>query len=326
MATDYPDPLDEALDDLRISGSVLLHEAYAAPWVIAVPDENQLRQVLGVGSDVRVFVFHLVRSGGFELRLDGQDAIPIRTSEVVICPGGAGHQMRQGSGAKSVALEGILRGEDMPVVTRGTAGATELVCGVFYMRAGSLNPMLNALPPFFRVATDDAVTSPLLAGVAALLSREVDRGAQRSFTAARLLEVFCAEAIRAYQRTDGTTSPGWFRGLADPRISDAIRRIHAAPAQGWSVHSLASSVALSPSRFAARFKEMTGQSVMGYVSNLRANAACRLLRDTELDLTQIAYRIGYESLPSFSRAFKEKTGKAPAIWRTETRRKTAQAS
>lgn len=326
MATDYPDPLDEALDDLRISGSVLLHEAYAAPWVIAVPDENQLRQVLGVGSDVRVFVFHLVRSGGFELQLDGQDAIPIRTSEVVICPGGAGHQMRQGSGAKSVALEGILRGEDMPVVTRGTADATELVCGVFYMRAGSLNPMLNALPPFFRVATDDAVTSPLLAGVAALLSREVDRGAQRSFTAARLLEVFCAEAIRAYQRTEGTTSPGWFKGLADPRISDAIRRIHTAPAQGWSVHSLASSVALSPSRFAARFKEMTGQSVMGYVSNLRANAACRLLRDTELDLTQIAYRIGYESLPSFSRAFKEKTGKAPAIWRTETRRKTAQAS
>lgn len=320
MFSGISDPIDDALDDLRVTGAVLLHEAYRSPWAIQVPGEDRLRQVLGVGSDVRVFVFHLVRREGFELQMDGQDAVPIHTAEVVICPSGIAHQMRQGTGAKSVALEGILRGEGMPVVACGTAGATELVCGVFYARATALNPMLGALPSVLRVATDDAVSSPVLASIATLLSHEVDRGAQHSFTAARLLEVFCAEAIRTYQRTEGAISAGWFKGLADPRISEAIRHIHAAPAQDWSVQSLASIVALSQSRFAARFKETTGQSVMGYVSNWRANAACRLLRDTDLDLTQIAYRVGFESLPAFSRAFKEKLGKAPAIWRIETGR------
>jgi AraC-like DNA-binding protein len=326
MFPGFPDPIDDALDDLRVSGAVLLHEAYRSPWAIAVPGEDQLRQVLGVGNDVRLFVFHLVRREGFELQMDGQEAVPIRTAEVVICSGGIAHQMRQGTGAKSVPLEGILRGEDMPVVACGTAGATELVCGVFYMRAAPLNPMLGALPSMLRVATDNAVLSPVLASVATLLAQEVDRGTQHSFTAARLLEVFCAEAIRTYQRTEGAISPGWFKGLADPRISEAIRHIHAAPAQDWSVQSLASTVALSPSRFAARFKETTGQSVMGYVSNWRANAACRLLHDTDLDLTRIAHRVGYECLPAFSRAFKEKLGKAPAIWRIETGKSRKKAS
>lgn len=318
MFSDTLDPMDDALDDLRISGAVLLHEAYIPPWAIAIPGEDRLRQVLGVGSDVRVCVFHLVRREGFELQMAGQDAVPIRTGEVVICPSGIAHQMRQGTGAKSVTLEGILQGEGMPVVARGTAGATELICGVFYMRAAALNPMMNALPSMLRVTTDDAVLSPVLTSVATLLSHEVDRGAQHSFSVARLLEVFCAEAIRTYQRTHGAKSPGWFKGLADPRISEAIRHIHAAPAQDWSVQSLACAVALSQSRFAARFKETTGQSVMGYVSTSRANAACRLLRDTDLDLTQIAYRVGFESLPAFSRAFKQKLGKAPGIWRADT--------
>ena len=218
MLSGFSDPIDDALDDLRVTGAVLLHETYSAPWAIEVPNEGRLRQVLGVGADVRVIVFHLVRSEGFELQMDGQDAVPIRTAEVVICPGGIAHWMGRGKDLKGVPLEGILRGERMPVVACGTAGATELVCGVFYMRAAPLNPMLDALPPVLRVATNDAVLNPVLASVATLLTQEVDRGAKHSFTAARLLEVFCAEAIRTYQRNEGAMSQGWFKGLGDPRM------------------------------------------------------------------------------------------------------------
>jgi AraC-like DNA-binding protein len=203
------DPFDDALQDLRINGSVLLHDSYAAPRAMAVPDERRLRQVLRVASD----------------------------------------------------------------------------------------------------------TSPMLAGVAWMLGHELDRGALRSFAASRLLELLCAEAVRAYQRDGGAGLPGWFSGLADERISEAIRRVHAAPAQSWSVEVLANTVALSPSRFAARFRERTGQSVMSYVARWRANVACHLLRDTEQSLTEIAGCVGYESLPAFSRAFKALLGQPPAAWR-----------
>lgn len=317
MLTGELEPLDDALEDLRISGSVLLHEVYAAPWAIAIPDESRLRKVLGVDSDSRVLLFHFVRRGGFDMRVDGGDAMSIKAAEVAICPSGAAHTMSRGRGAKAIPIEAILRGDARAAPSRKGADETELVCGVFVARSSPLNPMLGALPPVMKVATDDASFSPLLAGVAWMLAHELDRGAGAlsSFASARLLEMFCAEAIRAYQRAEGADRPGWFRGLADPRIAKAIRRVHESPAQGWTVEALASTVALSPSRFAARFRELTGHSVMNYVARWRANVACRMLRDTDLPLTQIAGRVGYDSLPAFSRAFKAQLGEPPAAWR-----------
>ena len=314
------EPLDDALEDLRISGSVLLHEVYAAPWAIAIPDESRLREVLGVGSDTRVLLFHFVRRGGFDMRIDGCDAVSIGAAEVAICPTGAAHTMSRGQGAQAIPIEAVLRG-DGPVTPSGEgADATELVCGVFLARAAPLNPMLGALPSVVKVATGDTSFSPMLAGVAWMLAHELDRGALGGFASARLLEMFCAEAIRAYQRTEGVQRPGWFRGLADPRVSEAIRRVHESPSKAWSVTALAGTVALSPSRFAARFRELTGQSVMNYVARWRANVACRMLRDTDLHLSEIASRVGYDSLPAFSRAFKAQLGEPPAAWRAARNR------
>ncbi len=91
--------------------------------------------------------------------------------------------------------------------------------------------------------------------------------------------------------------------------------VHADPGADWSAEALAARVALSPSRFAARLLETMGESVMGYVGRWRLNVACHLLRETESDLDRIAERVGYASVPAFSRAFKAQVGRPPAQWR-----------
>lgn len=315
MIPRHTDPLDDALQDLRITGSVLLHESYAPPWAIAVPEEVRLRRILGVSADTRVLMFHFVRRGSFVLRMSGQDAVTVEAGEVAICPTGAEHRMSLGRGAQVRTIESVLNGEASQTSSAAATDATELVCGVFLTHAAPLNPMLGALPPVVKVATADAAFSPMLAGVAWMLAHEVDRQALGGFTAARVIELFCAESIRAYQHTTGTEQVGWFKGLADPRIAEALRRIHAAPGEPWSVEALAASAALSPSRFAARFKQVMGRSSMNYVAAWRANVACRLLRESKLALGEIAGRVGYDSLPAFSRAFKAQLGQAPAAWR-----------
>ena len=308
-------PLDDALEDLRITGSVLLHEAYVSPWAIAVPDEATLRKILDVDSGRRVVLFHFVRRGRFELRMAGHETVSVAAGEVAICPSGVAHRMSLGRGGSVLSIEAVLKRDAWATSHAKNADATELVCGVFLVNAAPLNPMLGALPPVLKVSTTDASFSPLLVGVAWMLAHEVDRDALAGFTADRIIELFCAESIRAYQRSTGAEHAGWFKGLSDPRISESLRRIHAAPDARWTVEGLASSVALSPSRFAARFKEVMGRSVMSYVAAWRANLACRLLRESRLDLGEIAGRVGYGSLPAFSRAFKAQTGQAPAAWR-----------
>jgi AraC-like DNA-binding protein len=309
------DPFEDVLSDLRIAGSVLLHEAYSPPWSIQVPNELRLREALNLGADVRVLPFHLVRRRGFTLQIRGLEGVRVEAPEICICPSGDAHQLSVGRGAPVMALDAILAGRGARPANDDDASATELVCGVFTVRAAPLNPMLGALPKVIKVSTGDMATSPTLAAAADLLVGELGRGSVAGFTVARLLEICCAEALRAYQRTEGASTPSWFRGLSDAKIGEALRSIHLEPGRDWGVAQLAKRVALSPSRFAARFRETTGQSVMHYVASWRASFACRLLRETELALPEVAQRVGYLSFPAFSRAFKAQVGVSPAKWR-----------
>ena len=193
---------------------------------------------------------------------------------------------------------------------------TELICGVFILRAAPLNPLLAALPPALTVPTSGPGVDPMLAQVAALLAADLARmPARDGFTTARLIEIFCAEAVRTYRSHAGATMKGWFRGLSDPRLAAAIAAVHENPAAPWTVASLADLAALSPSRFAARFRECLGETVLGYVTRWRMNLACRLLRETDLNLSEIAHRVGYEAPGSFMRAFKTALKTTPGAWR-----------
>lgn len=307
-------PFNDALEDLRISGSVLLAERYAAPWAIDIPDEATLRAALGLGAAVRVVPFHLVRAGAFSLAYENSAPQRVEVDEVAICPSGAPHRMFEGQRAKAVSLADVLA-KRLLCAPADDAGATELICGVFLLRSAPLNPLLAALPRVLKVKTSGATSDPLLRHAVSMLGLEVSRSAA-SFVASRLLEVFFAEAIRAYGLREGVEASGWFRGLDDPKVGLALTRLHDAPGRPWTVEALAETCALSPSRFAARFREVTGQSAMSYVANWRMTVACQRLRDTNDNLDNIANSVGYRDVASFSRAFKALVGQSPARWRT----------
>lgn len=311
-------PFNDALEDLRISGSVLLHECYAPPWAVDIPGEAFLQAALSLGSDVRVVPFHLVRGGAFDLDYEGVPPVRIGAGEAAICPSGAPHRMSYGAGAAPVALAEILSGRASCRAT-ATADGTELICGAFQLRGAPLNPLLAALPKVLRVKAAGTRAAPLLAHAVEMLAIEVAGGNGGSFTASRLLEIFFAEAIRAYWHSEGAKQTGWFKALGDAKIGRAIWYLHGQPGASWSVASLAETIAMSPSRFAARFRETTGQSAMSYVSGWRMNVACRKLRETDEHLAEIAAAVGYQDVAAFSRAFKAHVGESPAKWRAGRR-------
>lgn len=62
------------------------------------------------------------------------------------------------------------------------------------------------------------------------------------------------------------------------------------------------------------FKEYTGMGVMQYYNYLKIEKAKNMLVEGELNATQIASILGYESLHYFSRQFKNITGVAPSVF------------
>lgn len=53
------------------------------------------------------------------------------------------------------------------------------------------------------------------------------------------------------------------------------------------------------------------------VNHARVRIAKRLLRETEVSLTQIAQEVGCASLASFSALFRRATGTPPSAWREQ---------
>lgn len=66
------------------------------------------------------------------------------------------------------------------------------------------------------------------------------------------------------------------------------------------------------SRLQKLFHAHTGGGVMAYFGVLRINAAKRLIREGRLNFTQIAARLGYQSVHYFSRRFRLVTGMSPS--------------
>ena len=85
----------------------------------------------------------------------------------------------------------------------------------------------------------------------------------------------------------------------------------------WTVASLAAEAAMSRSAFAARFAELVGESPMQYVTRWRMHTALTWLKEEDVPLIDMAYRLGYQSEAAFNRAFKRVMGISPGVARRE---------
>src|ERR1700690_2877050 len=72
--------------------------------------------------------------------------------------------------------------------------------------------------------------------------------------------------------------------------------------------SLAEAAGMSRSAFAARFKELLGQTPLEYVTEWRMQKAIQLLERRDKKLPEVARLVGYESDAAFSKAFKRVVG------------------
>lgn len=59
-------------------------------------------------------------------------------------------------------------------------------------------------------------------------------------------------------------------------------------------------------------KVLLGQSPQSYLLNCRLKKAKELLKEGELNISEVAYRVGFATLTGFSRSFKNKFGIPPS--------------
>lgn len=103
------------------------------------------------------------------------------------------------------------------------------------------------------------------------------------------------------------------------RLLRAKDRIDAASHEAWPVSRLASVSGVSEAHFARSFKQAFGVPPHRYLLTRRIERAIALLRESDLPITEIAFRTGWESLGTFGRTFRDITGESPSANRARGR-------
>jgi AraC-like DNA-binding protein len=129
-----------------------------------------------------------------------------------------------------------------------------------------------------------------------------------------LLKQCLVLALRRWIELDAPPLP-WLAGVADTRLSRALRAIFAQPAAAFTVDGLAMIAGMSRSAFAAAFRRAFGQSPMSLVKLVRLRRASELLVTTALPVADVAKRVGFSSRSNFSLAFSQLHGMDPSRFR-----------
>ncbi|WP_020619004.1 response regulator transcription factor [Paenibacillus daejeonensis] len=87
-----------------------------------------------------------------------------------------------------------------------------------------------------------------------------------------------------------------------------------------SIDRLAELIFLSPNYLRTIFKEVTGKTLNEYVTQIRMDQACRMLKETNIRVQEIAKRVGYESPSYFGAVFFKRTGLTPNSYRTHAKK------
>lgn len=122
---------------------------------------------------------------------------------------------------------------------------------------------------------------------------------------------------------------GLLASKADPRaagglpgkIGEARRFIERNCYKKVCLKDVAQSVSMSPKYLSKIFKKHAGIGFNEYKLSVKIGEAKKLLKAAGFNVDQIAYKLGYRNAESFSRIFKDITGKSPTQYRKYTGRR-----
>ena len=294
------DPLSQIIGLLRPREFSWRMIAAREPWAIRFPA-------------VEAVVFGQMIEGTCTLER-GDVRLALRPGDFMMMARPPDWVMRSGPHVEPLGLKALFAD---PTALQGgdpAAPAVRFLAGHFLFAEPNADQIASLLSPIVHIHAAD-VAAQRLGRLLSLLDDEAtaDRPG-RSLALDRLLEVILIESLRHRANQVESMRPGLLAGLADPRISRALRALHMDPSRAWTVAQFAQEAGMSRAGFAARFAEIIGVSPIGYLSAWRMSLAKAALVSTKGPMIEVAKVAGYGSVSSFSTAFSRATGLSPRAY------------
>ncbi|PKL19521.1 MAG: hypothetical protein CVV49_00345 [Spirochaetae bacterium HGW-Spirochaetae-5] len=105
--------------------------------------------------------------------------------------------------------------------------------------------------------------------------------------------------------------------FARKKLEDTIKYIEENYHEEISRESLAKMTNMNSDYLGRMFKKLTDRNIADYINDIRLKKACELLLNTDDSIVDIAFAVGFESLPTFYRVFKKTIDDTPVNYRTK---------
>jgi AraC family transcriptional regulator, alkane utilization regulator len=323
LLSETPDPPADVLSDLlagmHLSGTVLFRAEFREPWSVITPAAGTLCRLLPFRTG-HVIPFHVAAEGTCHLEMPESEPVLLREGDAVLLPYGDSHRLYGSETSVPIQVGQLLPQPpwmDILVVEHGGFGArTSIICGFLQCDELLFHPILRHLPPLVHVRPSASPADAWLASTIQRTANEASRPSPGSRgMLPRFTELMFVEILRKYIHGLSANEVGWFAAYNDPVAGTALKCLHAAPFQNWTVESLAQRAGTSRTILADRFKYFLDQPPIQYLAHWRLQLAAQQLKSSGAPLKVISERAGYESEAAFSRAFKRYFGLPPGDWR-----------
>lgn len=292
------DVLTDVLATAGLRSRVFCRMTLRAPWRLEIARRDLAH-------------FHVIECGSAYLQLKGRKALALAAGDLAVLMRGQGHSLADTvrTSAPATPLPPSKAGHCSILQAGGSGAATQTLCGSFSFRSTSSRSLTSLLPEVIHLRAGDY---PAIDATLRALWDEATGQRLGSQTAiARLTDVLFVQTVREIAASAQDLAPSWLTALGDERIGLALAKMHETPVVDWTVESLARTVGMSRSPFAARFAKLVGVPPLTYLTGLRMQRAMALLREGRRPLSDIAGEAGYESYGAFSKAFGRLTGTSP---------------
>lgn len=317
------DVLSEVLRAVKLDGALFYNAEFSAPWCFRSPPSRILAPYLSPAPR-HVIIYHLLTEGRGYARLENGQSVPLSAGDIVIFPHGDPHLMGNGVTIKPAdnadELERILS-QGLKLCRMGGGGEiTKLICGYMVCEPQLSWIFLAGLPSILKINIRSDASSEWLEDSIRYSVAHADPGSPGSAAVlAKLSEVLFIETLRRYIARLPPEQTGWLAGARDPEVGRALALLHRRPADPWTIASLAKEVGTSRSVLAERFRQYLSEPPISYLTRWRLQLGAQMLTATSSSVAEIAAEIGYESEPSFNRAFKREFGLPPGRFRAESK-------
>ena len=318
------DVLSEVLKAVKLDGAMFYNAEFSAPWCFRSPASRTVAPYFSPDSR-HVIIFHLLTEGRGYGHVEGDGRpVPLDAGDIIIFPHGDPHVLGNGSPVTPVdnarELQRILS-QGLKLSRLGGGGEiTKFICGYMTCDPQLCQIFLGGLPPIMKVHIRNDPSGQWLENS---LRYSVDNAdASRpghQAVLAKLSEVLFVETLRRYIALLPREQTGWLAGVRDPEVGKALALLHRKPAHPWTIATLATEVGMSRSVLAERFRRYLSEAPIAYLTRWRLQLGAQLLKSTSHSVSEIAAEVGYESEPSFNRAFKREFGLPPARFRTQSK-------